>query len=301
MRVEVDDRVVEVGNPSKVLFPEAGITKADIVTYYRDLAPVMLPHLRGRPVTMERYPDGIGVDGFYQKQASDHFPAWIRRETVPKEGGEVTHVLCDDAATLVYLADQACVTPHVWLSTVDHLEHPDRMVFDLDPPEGTDDPDPVREAARAVRDLLRELGVESRLMTTGSAGFHVVVPLHPDAEFDTVRGFARRCADVLADRHPDRLTTETRITDRRGRVFVDYLRNAYAQTTAAPYAVRARPGAPVAAPIDWEELTSTTPRSYSIGNLRRRLGQKEDPWTVDGIDQQRLSDAQRALDSQSPA
>ncbi len=291
--VEIDGRTVELSNTGKVLFPEAGITKGDLVEYYRKVADTMLPHLRGRPVSMHRFPDGIDGKRFFQKDAPDYFPDWIRFEEVAKEGGTVRHVVCDDAATLVYLANQACITPHVWLSRVEHLERPDRLIFDLDPPEARSEPGsgedlrPVRRAARTVRDRLRELGLEPFLTTTGSRGFHVVVPLEPEAGFDEVRGFARTLAEDLAEREPDRLTVETRKEKRGDRVFLDYLRNGYAQTAVPPYAVRARPGAPVATPVEWDELDGLDPRRYTVKNLFQRLGQKEDPWAE--IDRHRVS------------
>lgn len=294
--VETPDRPVEIGHPDKVLFPDDGITKRDLAEHYLRVADLALPHLRDRPLTMERFPDGIEGSGFVQKEAPGHFPDWVRTVTVPKEGGEVSHVVCDDTATLVYLADQACVTPHVWLSTVDRLDRPDRLVLDLDPPEGTDDPDPVRFAARAVREVLVGLDLRSRLMTTGSAGFHLIVPIEPRAGFDEVRDLARRIAGVAAARHDDRLTVATRKDARRGRVFLDTLRNGYAQTTVAPYAVRARPGAPVATPVDWDELGRVTPQRYRIDNLFRRLGQTDDPWRADDIGAQSLADTADRLD-----
>jgi bifunctional non-homologous end joining protein LigD len=290
VKIDAGDRTIEIGNPDKVLFPDDGITKADVARYYERIAGVMVPHVRHRPLTMHRFPDGIGADGFYQKQVPGSFPDWIVRETVSKEDGEVTQVVCDDAATLVFLADQGCITPHVWLSTTDHLEAPDRLVFDLDPPEdGT--VAAARFAARRIRDLLDDLGLEGRLMTTGSSGYHVVVPIDGTTGFDDVRAVARRCARVLAGRPPDRLTTETRIDRREGRVFLDYLRNGFAQTTVAPYALRAKPGAPAAVPIDWDELSSTDPQRYTIENLFRRLGQKDDPWAADGLGPQPIDRA----------
>ncbi len=294
-RIAVGNRTIELGNPDKVLFPGAAITKRDLAAYYRRVADAMLPHVRGRPVTMHRFPDGIDGGDFYQKDVPDYFPDWIRTETVSKEDGEVTHVVIENAATLVYLADQACITPHVWLSTIDRLDHPDRMVFDLDPPAGADDPDPIRFAARRIRDLLDELGLASRIMTTGSAGYHVVVPLDGTTPYDDVRDFARRLAALLADRHPDRLTVEQRISERGGRVFLDSLRNAYAQTTVAPYGVRAKEDAPVATPIEWEELGDAAPRTYTLENLFRRLGQKPDPWSEDRIADQSTSSARERL------
>jgi bifunctional non-homologous end joining protein LigD len=284
-RIEAGGRTIELGNPDKVLFPDTGITKRDLAGYYRRVAEVMLPHMRDRPLSMHRFPDGIDGSGFYQKDVPDSFPDWIRTVTVPKEDGEMTQVVCDDPATLVYLADQACITPHVWLSTVDHLENPDRLVFDLDPPEDGGGAEPVRAAARAIRDLLDELGLTTRIMTTGSKGFHVVVPLDRSRSFDEVRDAAHRCSGLLAERQPERLTVEQRKSKRSGRVFLDYLRNAYGQTTVAPYAVRAKPGAPVAVPIDWDELGDTEPQTYTLGNVFRRLGQKDDPWSGGGSGQ----------------
>jgi bifunctional non-homologous end joining protein LigD len=289
-RVEVDGRTIEVGNARKVLFPDEGVTKLDLVEYYLRVAETMLPHLRDRPVTMHRFPDGINGSGFYQKDVPGHFPEWIRTVEVDKEGGVLTHVVCDDAATLAYLAEQACITPHVWLSTVGHPERPDRMIFDLDPPEDGG-PEAVRFTARRIKGLLDALGLSGRIMTTGSVGFHVVVPLDGGRTFDEVGGFARRCTEFLARRHPAEITVEQRISKRSGRVFLDHLRNAYAQTTVAPYAVRAKPGAPVAVPIDWDELGSTEPQSYTVSNVFRRLGQKPDPWADDAIEAKPLDDA----------
>lgn len=269
---------VEVSNRDKVLFPDAGVTKGDLVDYYRRIAERMVPHLEERPVAMQRFPDGIDAEGFYQKDAPDYFPDWIERVTVEKEGGTVTHVVCRNEATLVYLANQAVVTPHVWLSRVDDLHRPDRMIFDLDPP-GVDF-EPVRSAARALRGLLDELGLVAWPLVTGGRGLHVVVPLRRGERFDSVRGFARGVAEVLASREPDRFTTETRKAKRRGRLFLDYLRNAYAQTAVPPFAVRPRPGAPVAVPLDWDDVDDPGLRgdAYTVGNVFRRLSQTDDPW-----------------------
>ncbi|MBN2205351.1 MAG: non-homologous end-joining DNA ligase [Thermoleophilia bacterium] len=274
--IEVDGRSVEVSREDKVLFPEDGVTKGDLIEYYRRVAPVMLRHLRDRPLVMQRFPDGIDGEGFYQKDTPEYFPDWIERVSVEKEGGTVEHVVCSAAADLVYLADQACITPHVWLSTVGDLRRPDRLVFDLDPPNG--DAGPVRRAARDVRDLVDEIGLVPFLMTTGSRGYHVVVPIRREMGFDDARRLARDAARVLAARRPEELTVEQRKEKRGDRVFVDYLRNSYAQTQVAPYAVRARPGAPVATPIDWDELGSVDPRRYDIDAALRRLRQKDDPW-----------------------
>jgi bifunctional non-homologous end joining protein LigD len=276
--LEVGGREVEISRPDKVLFPGEGLTKLDLAEYYAGVGEVAIPHLLDRAVTMHRFPDGIEEEGFYQKEAPDYFPDWIRRERLSKEDGEVEHVVCEEPACLVYLANQGCITPHISLSRADAPEYPDRLVFDLDPPG--DDPDVGRlhDSAREVRALLADLDLDSFLMTTGSRGYHIVVPLDRSADFDAARDFARRLAEELATRHPERLTAEQRKAKRGNRVFVDYLRNSYAQTTVTPYAVRALPGAPVATPLDWDELGGSEPRSYTTRNLLRRLGQKSDPW-----------------------
>lgn len=282
--MKVGQYTVQISSPEKVLFPDAGLTKADLAEYYARIADDMLRHMRDRPISMHRFPDGIDGDDFYQKSVPYYFPDWIRREKVGKGGGGTnTQLVVDNAATLAYLANQACITPHVWLSRADQLHHPDRMVFDLDPSgamDPLDDFEPMRVAARRVRDVLDEVGLVPFLMTSGSRGLHVVVPLDRSSKFDAVRDFAKDVADLLARRHPDDFTAEQRKEKRGDRIFVDYLRNGYAQTSVAPYAVRARPGAPVATPLEWDELGKGDmgPRRYTIENIFRRLAQREDPW-----------------------
>lgn len=271
---------VELSNQDKVLFPDAGITKGDLCSYYGDIAETMLPHVRERPLTLQRFPDGIDEDGFYQKDASEHFPDWIHTVQVPKkEGGSNRQVLADNAATLVYLANQGTVTLHVWPARADELRCPDRLVLDLDPPG--DDFDVVKDAARDVREILEELGLSPFVMTTGSRGLHVTAALRPATGFDAVFDFANGVARLVAERRPDAYTTEFRKNKRRGRLFLDTRRNLYAQTSVAPYSVRPREGAPVATPLDWEELDSDElgPRSWDLHSVRRRLQQQADPWS----------------------
>lgn len=293
----MDVRGVRVSDPDKVFFPDSGITKGDIADYYGRIADVMLPHVRGRCVSMHRWPDGIDGDDFYQKQAPDYFPGWIRTETVPrKEGGSVRHVVVDEARTLVYLADQACLTPHVWLSLADAPDTPDRMIFDLDPPgDGEGSVEEVRWAARTLGDLLHELHLSPLVMTSGSRGLHVHVVLAGGIDFDASRDFARRVCGLLVERHPERLTVAQRKAKRGDRIFLDYLRNGYAQTSVPPYAMRALPGAPVAAPITWDEVTGIDPRRYTVRNVFRRLGQRPDPWKHSLEDAADLSEADHRL------
>lgn len=269
---------VDITKPDKALFPDDGITKADLARYYQRIATTMVRHTRNRPLAAERFPEGIGGQRIFQKNVPGHFPDWVRRVEVPKkEGGTTEHAVCDDARTLVYLADQACVTPHVWLSRTDALEKPDRLIFDLDP--SGQQLERLRSAARRVRDLFERLGLCAFVMTTGSRGFHVAAPLRREHTFDEVRDFARRAASTLVERAPDELTVEQRKQDRGDRVFLDYLRNAYAQTAVAPYAVRPKPGAPVATPLSWEELDDTTPWQYTMDGVVRRVSERGDAWS----------------------
>jgi bifunctional non-homologous end joining protein LigD len=276
-RMRFGSYTIEISHEEKILFEEANLSKVEFCRYYRDIAETILPYLEGRPVSMERHPDGIDGEGFYQKEVPDYFPDWIDKVRVSlKGGGRQYQVTCDKAATLVYLANQGCITPHVWLSREGALDRPDRLVIDLDPAGG--DFGPVRVAARRVRDLLEEIGLAAFVMLTGSRGVHVVVPLDGREGFDAVRGFAQRLVEILARRHPDDLTVEARKEKRGDRIYLDVARNAYGQTAVPPYAVRARKGATVAVPIDWDELSSKHSADYTIRNVRRRLGQKGDPW-----------------------
>ena len=282
----MSDRV-RITHPDKVLFPDDGITKADLAAYYETVAALMLPLVSGRPVTMQRFPNGIGRGGFLQKQAADYFPDWIERVTAPNRRTrsattreQVTYMVCRAPDDLVYLANHACITPHVWLSRAPDIYQPDQLVFDLDPASA--DPRVLRLAASALHELLDELGLPAFLKSSGSKGLHVVVPLVPDAETDDVKVFSMAAAEALAARHPDDLTTEARIADRHGRLYLDIGRNGYAQTMAAPYAVRALPGAPVSVPLDWSELDEFDPRRHTLRNIGERLA-RPDPWA--GIDQ----------------
>jgi len=270
--MKVGGRRIEVSNRDKVFFPEAEFSKGDLVDYYHQAAAYLLPHVRDRLVAMHRFPDGIDGPGFFHKDVPDHFPDWVHTERVEKKDGHLRQLVIDDAASLVYIADQGCVTPHVWLSRTDRRDHPDRMIFDLDPPgeDARASFDAVRWTARRLRELLETLGLVAFVMTSGSKGLHLHVPLDREAAFDDVRAFAMDAADLLVTRHPERLTREHRKAKRGNRVYLDVMRNAYAQTTVAPYALRAREGAPVATPLAWHELDRSD--LHPRRRLRRRAG-----------------------------
>jgi bifunctional non-homologous end joining protein LigD len=256
----------------------------------------MLRHIKGRPISMQRFPDGIGKHGFFHKEVPQHFPDWIKRVTVRKRNGTVTHALICDVDTLVYLADQACITPHVWLSRADELERPDRMVFDLDPSGGRFAE--VRRAAQSIGELLEGLGLAPFAMTTGSRGLHVWVPLRGQAGFDEVRQFARDVARVMVSRAPDQLTLEARKQKRGERILIDIMRNAYAQTAVPPYAVRPKRGAPIATPLRWGELSDSSlrPDKFTLRNIDRRLSSVDDPWARMARHARGLGPARRRLD-----
>jgi bifunctional non-homologous end joining protein LigD len=276
--VRVGRRDVEITRPEKVLFPDDGISKGELIEYYARIAPRILPHLRDRPLTLERYPNGINTKRFFQKEVSSYFPQWIRTTTVEKVGGTVTHVVCNDTATLVYIANQACVTPHIFLSRCDKVEIPDQLVIDLDP-QG-DDFDVVKRTASAFKQLLDELTLPAFLKTTGSRGLHVVVPLQRREGYDAVRTFARELAGIVAGQAPKERTMEPLKANRGERVFIDTNRNGYAQLVAPAFAVRARKGAPISFPIDWSELKKKTlkPNEVTIRNAFERLENTRDPW-----------------------
>jgi bifunctional non-homologous end joining protein LigD len=267
-----------ITHPEKVLFPDDGITKGDLAVYYEAMAPVILPHLRGRPVTMERYPAGIGEKGFWQKDVSKGFPSWLQRVRVPKKDGVVHHPVVTGAQSLLWMTNQNTITQHVWTSRVPHLSRPDLCVFDLDP--SRDNVAEVRAAAIGLRDLLEELGLPSWVKTTGSKGFHIVVPVDGKTDIAVVARFANAVGAFFVSLAPDRLTREFSKVDRRGRIYVDTGRNGYSATFAAAYTVRARRGAPVSAPCTWEEIErgEVHPGTFTVRNMPDRIAKVGDVW-----------------------
>ncbi|MDR0342854.1 MAG: non-homologous end-joining DNA ligase [Nocardiopsaceae bacterium] len=283
---------VGLSRPGKVLFPGDGITKGDLAGYYRQVAARMLPYLRGRPLALARFPDGITGQRIFQKNVSPHSPDWLPRTEVGKRDGTVCQVIADNEATLVYLANQACVELHPFLSRAGRLDRPDQFVLDLDPP-GAGHFRQACQAALAARDLLEdELGLTTYVMTTGGKGVHIRVPLAVSGEFGQAREFGHALAALLAARHPGLITAEQRRERRGDRVYADIMRNSYAQTAVAPFSVRARPGATVAAPLDWSEVPDRglRPDRFTLRTIGDRLaatGGGSDPWA--GIRRRRYS------------
>ncbi len=266
-----------ITHPEKLMFPADGITKGELAAYHEAIAPLMLPHIAGRPITMERFPSGIEGKGFLQKDAARGAPAWLERAAVPKRGGVVHHALVSDLRSLLWMVNQNCVTPHVPCARAPELGRPDLCVVDLDP--ARDEPAVLRAAVLAVRDLLGEVGLAGWVKTSGSKGFHVLVPLDGEADHGALWRFAEALARRLVERDPDHLTLEWTKADRGGRIYVDVGRNAPSATFAAPYAVRPRDGAPVSAPCTWAEVEAgIEPRSVSLRDMPARIGEVGDAW-----------------------
>ncbi len=284
-----------ITHPEKVLFPDDGITKADLANYYEAIASTMLPHISGRPITMERYPSGIGNKGFMHKDVSKGFPEWLERVEVPKKDGTVHHPVIRDLRSLLWLTNQNTITPHVWTSRTPKLYYPDICVFDLDPSD--DDLDTLRTTTLALRDLLHEVGLPSWVKTSGSKGFHVVVPLDGQSRFGAVARFAHELGALLVARDEDHLTQEFSKADRHGRIYVDTGRNGYSATVAAAYAVRARAGAPISAPCTWEEIEAgaITPRQFTLKTMPDRVEAVGDLWATLHDSPQSLDTAEKKL------
>jgi bifunctional non-homologous end joining protein LigD len=268
-----------ITHPEKVLFPEDGVTKGELAAYYESVAPLLLPHLAGRPVTLERYPKGIAAEGFMQKSVVKGFPEWLPRVTVPKKGGSVHHPLANDLPGLLWMANQNTVTLHVWPARLPDLGRPDVCVFDLDPPEGLAT-EGVRDAALRLRDLLHELRLPTFVKTSGSKGFHVVVPV-TGTSWEQMSAFAHAVGHALVARDPDHLTMEFTKVDRGGRIYVDTGRaGGPGPTFTAPWTVRAKKGAPVSAPCTWAEVEAGLgPQGVTLRGMAGRLG-LGDPWAT---------------------
>ena len=277
--VTVGRRPVPFSHPDKALFTDPEITKRALAEHYENVASAMLPHVRDRPLALQAFPNGIDQKGFFMKSVPGYFPDWIETVTVPKKGGTLTQVVAGDAATLVYLAGQNVVTPHIWLSRADEPRQPDRLIIDFDPSPGVGFAD-VRAAARDAGERLRDAGLATFAMVTGSRGIHVVSPLRRGPSFGDVHKFARAMAEAMVADNPDRLTLEWHRDERGARIYIDVNRINYAQHAVAPYGVRPRPGGPVAMPIAWDELSDAklAPDKWTVATAAERLRSEGDQW-----------------------
>lgn len=269
---------MEISNPDKKIFPAVPATKKDIAEYYGFIAPYMLPHIKGRPLTLERFPDGIESVGFIQQNLPDYFPPWIHRIDIERGKKVVKMLECHTKSALLYVANQAGICIHSWLSLEKHLDQPDLMIFDLDPPG--QDFSSVVKGALEIRKLADALEAPTYLMTTGSKGVHVLIPIKPQKKFDEVRNLAEIIGYILCSLNPDLFTMEIRKAKRKGKVLIDCFRNSYGQTTIAPYSLRSLKNAPIAIPLHWDELhrKATHAQMCTIKNIRKRVENTEDPW-----------------------
>lgn len=297
MKITVGRYTVEIAHPDKVLFGKSGFSKEDFINYYLAIAPTMLPHVMDRPISMQRFPQGIHEDIFFQKDASDYFPSWIQRFSVAKQTeGSVNYVIIDKPATLIYLANQACV-PHIWLSKTDNINKPDRLIFDVDPADEYSF-EKVQKVARYLKEILDALNLPSFYMLTGSRGAHIVIPLKRVHTFDETRAFARDIAELLAQQFPKLITVDVRKSKRGKRIFLDWLRNGFGATAVAPYAVRALEGAPIAIPVTWQELQKKGmfSQKYTIKNGMKRINKVGDIWHDINKHAVTLKEARKKLD-----
>lgn len=271
-------RTVRVTNPGRVFYPEEGYTKADLIGYYEMVAPLMLPHLAGRPLTLVRCPEGLVKECFYQKHAVNTVPSEIKRIALPEnDGTPAEYLMVDTPEGLIALAQIGALEVHTWNSRYVKVEYPDRLVFDIDPDEGVGW-DRLVEAVFLLRGLLEELGLKCFVRTTGGKGLHVAVPLLPVRDWDEIKEFTRGVAEFIARGLPDRFTSMMSKSRRTGKIFIDYMRNIRGATAIEAYSTRAKPGAPVAAPLGWDELMLYGPGHFTLANMKERIREAGNPW-----------------------
>ncbi len=261
----------------KLIYPKQPLTKKDVIAYYSRIAPYLLPFIKNRMIVMQRFPQGISQEGFFQKEASSSFPAWLKTKKIPlKKGGFQSLVVIKTTRDIIFLANQNVLVFHGWMSIASNPTIPDRMVFDIDP-----DNNPLPELhliAKAIKQELEKYHLISYIMTTGSRGYHVIVPIKPKYDFDIVHAFAKKIAQHVAQQYPTICTASAVKTNRKGKIFIDYLRNSYGQTSVTPYSLRPLEHAPIATPIAWHELAKTSPQKYTIKNIFKRLSRKKNSW-----------------------
>jgi len=278
--VEIDGRVLTLSNLDKMMWPEENITKAHLIKYYLDLAPVLLPYIRNRPLVMKRYPDGIQGDFFYQKECPDYAPDWVETYSVKHTHKVINYIVCNDTPTLAWMAGQGCLEIHAWLSRVDEIDCPDLAVFDLDPAEGVSF-SAVKQVALIVRGVLEQFEIIGFPKTSGSSGMHVFIPLEADYSFTRVTEAMKYLAELILRAYPDLVTVERSKAKRKGKVYLDYLQNGRGKTMAFPYSLRPLPGAPVSTPLTWDEVEyqDFNHACYNMQNISQRINRFGDPYS----------------------
>jgi bifunctional non-homologous end joining protein LigD len=279
MQREVKSIVIEgvkISNPDKVIFADLGITKGDVILYYAKVAERMLPYASHRILSIVRCPKGISQTCFYKKHPGPGSKGVVTIPVVGSDGDSDDYFYIENVSGLIYEAQMGTLEFHIWGSRVDQLEKPDLMVFDLDPDEGMD-LNKVRQGVRDMKNMLDELSLNAYLKTSGGKGYHVVVPLKPSVSWKEFYDFAKRVAEVMEQRWPDRYTSNVRKVKRKGKIFIDWIRNGRGATSIAPYSLRARKGAGVSMPIGWDELDTVAPDGVNMAEALRRISEV-DPW-----------------------
>jgi bifunctional non-homologous end joining protein LigD len=285
----MSERIIEgvrLSSPDKILWPDQGVTKSELADYYVAVADRMLPHVARRPVTMVRCPVGAEKKCFYQRHAASGVLPELKEVTVP--GFDEPYLYIDDVAGLIAMVQMGTLEIHPWGVTLDVLDKPDRIIFDLDPDESLGFAD-VIAAAHEVRERLAGLRLTSFVKTTGGKGLHVVVPIEPLTPWRDAKAWAKQLSEQMAADAPERYLTRISKAERSGRIFIDYLRNDPTSTAVAPYSTRSRPGAPVAMPLEWEEVKKgLDPSAFTVATAPQRVREVADPWAEIGEVRQRL-------------
>jgi bifunctional non-homologous end joining protein LigD len=276
--LEIDGHALKFTNLGKVFYPDNGYTKRDVLNYYDAVAGLILPHLKDRPLSLKRYPDGIGKEFFFQKNVTEKFAPWVRTELIPSEhnGRPIRYAFAQDRASLLYLVNLGCIDQNPWMSRSPSLENPDFVLIDLDPQECPFDR--IVDAALLVKGALDRIGLTGYPKTTGGDGMHVYIPVEPVYSYEETRTFAELISHVVIAEQPELFTTPRAVAKRKsGRVYFDYLQNGRAKTIAAPYVLRAYPGAPVATPLAWSEVRhGLHPGQFNLANAPERFAAKGD-------------------------
>lgn len=294
--IKIGKHTIKCSQLDKIFFPKSGITKGDVISYYEDIAPFALPLYKDRPLTMQRSPDGIEGEIFIQKNIPSYFPKWIDYYDVSIKEDTLRQVLVNQEATLIYLANQACVTFHLGLSKIDKIRYPSYLIFDLDP--SVDDIILLKNVVKHIKQLLDDLSVKAFIQTTGSRGFHIYIPLKREATFTASHAFSKKFATYLAQKHPQEISITQSKNKRGGKVFIDYVRNSYGNTAVAPYSIRIKENAPIATPLHWDEMNDKelTSQSYTLKNIFKRLSKIHNPWAEMSHHQISLKSLQEKLD-----
>lgn len=275
--LEINGRKLKLTNLDKVFWPEDGYTKHDMIRFYIEISPYLLPYLKGRPCNFQRFPDGIHGKRFYQKNLPSFAPDWIQTLPIPSEERVINYIIVDNLETLVYVANLACLEIHPWHSSAKTIRYPDWGIVDLDPQEGVDFSS-VIETAASVKEVLDALGLQGYPKTSGSTGMQIYVPLKPRYTYEQVRDIIGYICRLVYEKTPQITTMERMVKKRGAKVYLDYLQNLWGKTINAPYTVRPTPGASVSTPLTWDEALSgkISPRDFTIKNLSERLADKGD-------------------------